>query len=318
MWRLRREADTWLVKQAEKIQKMKNPNYKLSQTRILLKNINKDIDEDFLKRWVFEMFEGEIKSKQLKTEKLLKGIKLLKDGEKSKGVGFIEFAKSERALFFIRKIASQQTTLSDLINRRKELPIIEFSFEDVKRLRKIEDIKEKVKKQQKREQKDNLTKEDKGKKFDKPLQNNRRQLAKKLVFEAINKNDEEIAKNAVVALENLKSRGIKQRLFKKLHEKFKGLSKKVRKAMKAEKKETKEETKEEGVKVDNEPVKRKKKIKKDNSPRKDELIKTKISVKEKNKQKRKKMNEMINELDNFEKKFIKNFNDKNKWTEDKN
>lgn len=67
---------------AEKVEKMKNPNFKVSATRILLKNINKGLDEEGLKTFVKEKLAGKLTPKELKTRKLLKSIKILRDEDK--------------------------------------------------------------------------------------------------------------------------------------------------------------------------------------------------------------------------------------------
>ena len=288
---------------------MMNPNYKLSPERILLKNINKTLDEEFFKRWVYEQFEGEIKPKKLKTIKLLKGLRILKDGEQSKGIVFVEFTKPEHALFFIRKLAKhQEACLSELINKRKELPIIEFAFEDVKKLRKLEDVKQKIKKKHKEEQKeeDVVQKKNEKQQFSKLLQENRKKLAKKLVNDAMRYKSDDLAKQAIEALEALRSRGLKQRLYKKLRKKFSHLISDAKAS----------ETPKEKKPVKNGDVKRQnKKIKKKAPEKNVELVKTKANVKQKNKDKRKEMDKIVDQLDNYEKKFMKSFKEKTKWSE---
>ena len=287
---------------------MMNSNYKLSPERILLKNINKTLDEEFFKTWVHEQFEGEIKPKKLKTIKLLRGIRILKDGEQSKGIIFIEFMKPEHALFFIRKIAKhQETCLPELINKRKELPIIEFAFEDVKKLRKIEDVKTKIKRQHESEQKeeDGTQKKKEKQEFGKLLQENRRKLAKKLVNDAMRDKSDDTAKEAIAVLESLRSRGLKQRLYKKLRKKFSHLISDPKSSEKPKKPKP----------VQNGHVeKQSKKIKK-MPANQAELVKTKTAVKQKNKDKRKQVNKLVDQLDNFEKSFMKSFKDKTKWSE---
>ena len=69
---------------SEKITKMKTPNFKISDTRILLKNINKSLDENFLKTFVKQILEKILPKKEVKNKKLIKNIKILKEDE-SKG-----------------------------------------------------------------------------------------------------------------------------------------------------------------------------------------------------------------------------------------
>lgn len=64
---------------SEKIEKMKNPNFKVSTTRVLLKNVNKKLDEKFFKGFVKSVLASHASPKQLKTQKLLKHVKMLRD-----------------------------------------------------------------------------------------------------------------------------------------------------------------------------------------------------------------------------------------------
>lgn len=66
----------------EKLVKMKNPNFKISPTRILLKNINKDHDEAFMKAFVLEILLKSMTKKDIKNKKIIKDVKILKDVEK--------------------------------------------------------------------------------------------------------------------------------------------------------------------------------------------------------------------------------------------
>ena len=67
---------------AEKIEKMKNSNFKVSATRILLKNINKALDEEGLKTFVKEKLVGTLTPKELKSKKVLKNVRILRDEQK--------------------------------------------------------------------------------------------------------------------------------------------------------------------------------------------------------------------------------------------
>lgn len=68
---------------AEKMEKMKNPNFKVSPTRIMLKNISKNLEEDGLKELIKKVFAPKLTPKELKHKKLLKDIKVLRDEQKA-------------------------------------------------------------------------------------------------------------------------------------------------------------------------------------------------------------------------------------------
>ena len=292
----------------EKIVKMTNPNYKISNTRILLKYVNKNLTVEQIRTWVYSLFEGLIKPKKLKTIKLLKDIKILTENEIPKGFVFLDFINSEKALQFIRKIVERKDeTIAELGNNKGETPIIEFAFDDVKKLRKIEDMKKKQKEETKmnnaEEEVDEKNKLEK-KQFQKMLQNNRKLMAKKLVNDALQQNSDDAAKEAIESINGLRSRGLKHRLLQKLEKRFSHLVPKSHN----EKTET--------VKVQK-PIEKKKKIEKVKKIVKpdENLMKIKQEVKSKNRKMRREKNQKIDKPDEFESNFIKKVQKKAKWSE---
>lgn len=210
----------------EKLIKMQNPNMKVSTTKIVLKNINKKLDKKFFQAFSREVLENEIKLKTLKKLKIFRNINILEETEKagqSKGIAFLDFSNNTLALQFMNHII-KETFYNQLINEKNEMPIIEFAFENSrKELRRIELIKKLEiinKKQEEEKLVENLTKEVINKKFKKLRALNNKTLAKKNLNEALRKNDEKKARGAFEDIKKLKSRGLKQRLWKKLYKKF--------------------------------------------------------------------------------------------------
>jgi len=208
----------------EKLIKMTNPNYKISNTRILLKYVNKKLTVEHMRTWIYSLFEGHIKTKKLKTLKLLKDIKILSENDIPKGFIFLEFANPLHADYFMKKIFERKDdVISEIGNIKGDMPIVEYAFDDVKKLRKIEDLKKK----QKEGAKDNKVVEEvsektklEKKEFQKMLQNNRKLVAKKLVNDALQQNSDEVAKEAIESINSLRSRGLKHRLLSKLQKRF--------------------------------------------------------------------------------------------------
>lgn len=292
----------------EKLIKMTNPNYKVSNSRILMKYVNRKLSVEQIRSWIYSLFEGHVKAKKLKTLKLLKDIKILSENDIPKGFVFIEFVNPEKALHFIRTLVQRKDeTLAEIGNSKGETPIIEFAFDDVKKLRKIEDLKKKQKEELNKtennaelDEKANIDK----KQFQKELQSNRKLMAKKLVNDALQQNNEVIAKQAVESINGLRSRGLKQRLFKKLEKKFAHLVPTYNTQEIEEKKEVK-------------PVPKQKKIEKLKKVVKpdENVLKVKQDIKNKNKKLRREKNQEINKPDEFETNFIKKVQKKAKWSE---
>lgn len=293
----------------EKFVKMTNPNYKVSSTRVLLKCINKSLGSEQLRAWVYEQFAGDIKPQKLKTLKLLKEIRVVADEGQARGFAFIDFMNPERALQFVRKaVERKDDTMSELGNNRGETPIIEFAFDDVKKLRKIEDTKakqkEEAREQAPEESEDKKSKLEK-KQFQRALQANRKLMAKKLVGDALGQKSEEAARQAVESINSLRSRGIKHRLYKKLEKSFSHL---LPQSYKQEEEKPKAQK----------SAERKKKIekpKKAAAPAEETLLKIKNDVKNKNKKLRREKNNEVDKPDKFETDFIKKTQRKAKWSE---
>ena len=117
--------------------KLKNPNYFVSRTRLSVRNIPPEIDSKTLKKMFIEAVQ------QRATQAIPKVLhaKLLYDNDKmdengkprSKGMGFIEFTEHEHALTALRALNNNPNAFS-----RARRPIVEFSIEDARAVRKLE------------------------------------------------------------------------------------------------------------------------------------------------------------------------------------
>lgn len=65
----------------EKLLKLSNPNFKVSETRILFKSIDKSIDKVFLKEFVRRILKESFPIKILNKTRLLKSVKVLEDNK---------------------------------------------------------------------------------------------------------------------------------------------------------------------------------------------------------------------------------------------
>lgn len=92
---------------SEKIEKMKNPNYKISDTKIVMKNVDKKLEKKFFLDLMISIlfFKKEYK-KKAQTLKIFSKILILKDEEKNKnrGIVFLDFNKPEFASVFMESI----------------------------------------------------------------------------------------------------------------------------------------------------------------------------------------------------------------------
>ena len=179
--------------------------------------------------------------KELQRVKLFKQVKTLRDPlkkERLKGIVFVEFMEPRAAKMYMEAI-SRVENYRFLQGVKKSLPIIEFTFMDMRTEKKMAGIKEKMKKnsrmndpkqqliesfksktgtaQPKKEnvklktgpvQKDNLESKLKNEAYDK-------------ILKAIASKDVELAKEACRLTNKMKSRGKRQRFFKKLNRVFK-------------------------------------------------------------------------------------------------
>ena len=126
-----------------------NPNFHVSETRISIRNLDKNIDENILKEKINEVLEADENiKKEYKNMKLIKQIKLLKEeDDKSKCVAFVECLNFNVAKFLI-------DNLSGIILNEKSQKglIIDFSLDDFrkkfsreKKLERIKQIKKQIK-----------------------------------------------------------------------------------------------------------------------------------------------------------------------------
>lgn len=256
----------------EKVNKMRNPNYKLNPQRVLFKGISKEISHNDLrqsiisvlsqeghvpavlkKRWAEkkgkdpkptgETGEARASVKQLQTVKLFKQVKVIKDAQKkgrSKGIAFVEFMEEEAAKVYMKKI-KEASVYGGLQSRRKFIPIIEFTFMDMRMEKKMKGIREKMKTNaQKNDPKFQLVSEFKKKVTDSKKQSTdkktkspeeesktRELKAKehsekcfKLLTEAVETKDRLKGIEAKKMINRIKSRGKRQRFLKKLYSAF--------------------------------------------------------------------------------------------------
>ena len=117
--------------------KLKNPNFFISRTRLSVRNIPPEIDSKTLKK----MFIEAVQQRATQAVPQVLHAKLLYDNEKmdengkprSKGMGFIEFTEHEHALTALRALNNNPNAFS-----RARRPIVEFSIEDARAVRKLE------------------------------------------------------------------------------------------------------------------------------------------------------------------------------------
>lgn len=104
----------------EKKRKLKNPNNHISDTRILVSNLHKNVDEKELKG-LFKEMTNNAKITQ---------IKILKDSEqRSHGFAFVQFVNHDDALQAVRKISNN-------VKLRGLLLMCEFSIDNARKLQK--------------------------------------------------------------------------------------------------------------------------------------------------------------------------------------
>ena len=134
---------------AKKIkEKLLNPNIFVSPTRLLFKNISKNITDEDLKVLVKKILLDH--NPELANKKLFVQVKVLKETERldkkgnplSKGIAFIEFKKHEYAVQAIKLCNNDSKYFGN-----KFKPIVEFSLEDhrVLRVRKLKLTRQKKK-----------------------------------------------------------------------------------------------------------------------------------------------------------------------------
>ena len=212
----------------EKKIKLANPNLLLSETRVHLKSISKLLDVSQLKTLIRESIKEHFSKKEFNKKKILKSLKLLReiDGDrKSKGIAFADFTDKKLAKLFLESIKRPEIYRT-MMNDYKELPIIEAAFIDSRVILKVEQSK-KTKKKEKKESVvanllQNVNQDLKKKEKEKNAEQDEllKQEIRTSVFKSIEIEDLKLAESIAAKLRTFKYRGLRQRLQKKLIEKF--------------------------------------------------------------------------------------------------
>lgn len=136
-----------------------NPNFHVSKTRLAIRNFEKNVDENDIKK---ALTEAVTKNKEVndkyKNKKLFKQIKLLKeDDDKSKCVAFAECCDFDLGMYIIKTLSGYKIVKG---KPTKKGLIIDFSLDDfrkrVQREKKLERIKQ-MRKERIKENKKNKT-----------------------------------------------------------------------------------------------------------------------------------------------------------------
>merc|ERR1712100_80526 len=108
----------------EKKMKLQNPNYFVSTTRLIVRNIPKEYTEKHLRA----LFRKHSPGSQFKQ------VKIVRESErgKSRGFGFVEFTEHNAALNALRAVNNNPK-----IWTKKSRPIVEFAVENAKALQKL-------------------------------------------------------------------------------------------------------------------------------------------------------------------------------------
>lgn len=140
--------------QVEKLEKMRNPNFFVSENRVLFKNIAREMDEQTLKASITQVCEGLPGFKP--NNRIINNITVLRGEDersgilKNKGIAFAEFANPSLAETFLKNIDS--IAKAKIFNPYRT-PIIEFAFEDVRKLNKLKKKLDQQKKRNEEEEK---------------------------------------------------------------------------------------------------------------------------------------------------------------------
>lgn len=124
---------------AEKNEKLKNPIYHVSETRLAIQNMPKSWTEKDLKKIILERVNYDEVLGPNKKPKLIQ-VKIAKenDGKQSKGFGFVEFEKHEAALCALHRLNNNPKILNPRIKDTKMATasrlIVEFAIENTMKL----------------------------------------------------------------------------------------------------------------------------------------------------------------------------------------
>lgn len=123
----------------------KNPNYHVSSTRISIRNFEKKITEDDIRKVLNDSINEEME-KKYKNKRIFVQVKLIKEGEdeKSKCVAFVECCDFEIAKYIIDKLSGYKFN-----EKSKKGLIIDFALDDFRKRAQREKRMEKIKEQKK-------------------------------------------------------------------------------------------------------------------------------------------------------------------------
>jgi nucleolar protein 4 len=118
----------------EKMAKLQNPNFSVSSTRLHIRNVPTTMDEKTLRSLFVNAVQARTgRQPSVKQARLLRDTERL-DGlgqQRSRGMGFVEFAQHQDALAALRAVNNNPTIFGK--DRR---PIVEFALEDARAARK--------------------------------------------------------------------------------------------------------------------------------------------------------------------------------------
>ncbi|XP_047955273.1 RNA-binding protein 28-like isoform X2 [Salvia hispanica] len=118
----------------DKMSKLQSPNFRVSDTRLIVYNVPKTKNERDLKK----LFLNAVISRATKQKPVIRQIKILKDskvrkeGEKSRprGVAFLEFTEHQHALVALRVLNNNPEIFGS-----EHRPIVEFALDNVQKLK---------------------------------------------------------------------------------------------------------------------------------------------------------------------------------------
>ncbi|KAM1002524.1 uncharacterized protein LOC126586666 [Malus sylvestris] len=117
-----------------KMSKLQSPNFHVSKTRIVIKNLPKSMNEKELKRLCIDA----VTSRATKQKPVIRQIKFLEDVKKgklntknhSRGAAFVEFTEHQHALVALRVLNNNPGTFGP-----DHRPIVEFALDNVQKLK---------------------------------------------------------------------------------------------------------------------------------------------------------------------------------------